>query len=80
MRTPTLIALAAVAATGCASIGESYRIASASPTTITIRYRGDESLAAGRAQDHCAVYGRRAQLARVTPDGDWRLAIYDCVV
>lgn len=81
MRTPALAILAAAGLAGCASMGESYRVVSASPTTITVRYKGDESLAAGRAQDHCAIYNRRAVLARVTPEGDdTNLAIYDCVV
>lgn len=67
---------------GCASVGldDDYRITSATPTSISLRYTGDESHAAGRAQDHCATYNRRAQLARVTPDGRWNLAVYDCVI
>lgn len=88
MRPSRLIALALLpaAVAGCGTVGSTlgvgneYEIVSASPAAISIRYRGDdESLAAGRARDHCAQYGTSPVLRTVTPGEGWRTAVYDCV-
>jgi hypothetical protein len=80
-KTLTAASLGVFVVAGCSTLSrEDYEIVSASPSAITLSYKGSENIAAGRAQDHCAANGRRAQLARVTSDGDRRLAMYDCVV
>ena len=84
-RTAIAAALGSGALGACSTVRDiaglpDYTVTSASPTSISIRFReGELSKAEGRAADHCAGYSRRSVMQSVAPVGSDSLAVFSCV-
>lgn len=56
-----------------------YIVTSATPTSITIRFReGELAQAQGRAEAHCTQYRRTAVMQNVSPDGGESVGVFNC--
>jgi hypothetical protein len=65
---------------GCASMGQQATVVSASPNSVTLRYKeGRLQEATERASVLCGRHGRTALMQQVSPTGDDQIANFDCV-
>lgn len=75
------LVLAASALPGCSTSGRKLAIVTASPASVTFRFKeGRAAQAQNLANNHCSNFGRRAILKRVTPEGSDRVGIFDCAI
>jgi hypothetical protein len=83
-RASIAIALSVALMGGCSTFRDltgqrDYTVTSATPTSITIRFKeGELSQAQSRAEAHCTQYRRTAVMQNVSPDGGESVGVFNC--